>query len=169
MNANTLVVCSPVAGTAIALSAVPDPVFADAMVGPGVAVDPRRGQPGGLVTVSPIAGSLVKLKPHAFVVVDERGRGVLVHLGIDTVNLDGAGFVLLTAEGAELKAGEPVVRWSPDEVAERGMSPICPVIALDAAVAAVGQCAAGPVEPGAELFHWFAPSARPRGATDQPA
>jgi sugar PTS system EIIA component len=168
MNANTLVVCSPVAGTAIALNTVPDPVFADAMVGPGAAVDPQRGVPGGLITVSPIAGTLVKLKPHAFVVVDERGRGVLVHLGIDTVNLDGTGFDLLTAEGAELDAGEPVVRWSPDEVAERGMSPICPVIALDAAPAAVGQCATGPVGAGGELFHWFAPSARPRGVADQP-
>ena len=161
MNDNTLIVYSPMAGIAIALNTVPDPVFADAMVGPGAAVDPRRGVLGGLVTVSPIAGTLVKLKPHAFVVVDEHGRGVLVHLGIDTVNLDGTGFDLLAAEGADLAAGEPVVRWSPDDVAEKGMSPICPVIALDAAPAAVSRCADGLVEAGGELFHWFAPSARP--------
>ncbi|HEY3868074.1 MAG TPA: PTS glucose transporter subunit IIA [Actinocrinis sp.] len=166
MNAKNLIVYSPMAGTAIALRTVPDPVFADAMVGPGAAVDPRRGAGDGLVTVSPIAGTLVKLKPHAFVVVDEGGRGVLVHLGIDTVNLDGTGFDLLTAEGAELKAGEPVVRWSPDDVARQGMSPICPVIALDAAPAAVGRCATGPVQAGGELFHWFAPTARSRGAAD---
>lgn len=161
MNANTLIVLSPVEGTAIPLSTVPDPVFAEAMVGPGVAVDPGRGpEDGPLTVVSPIAGTLVKLKPHAFVVVDAGGRGVLVHVGIDTVNLDGAGFRLLVEEGAQVAAGMPVLRWDPVQTADRGLSPICPVIALDAAPAAVGRQAHGSVAAGGELFHWYAPAVR---------
>jgi PTS system glucose-specific IIA component len=148
-----LVVGAPLPGTAIALSAVPDPVFAQAMVGPGAAVDPRRGP---VTAVSPIAGTLVKLKPHAFVVVDATGRGVLVHLGIDTVNLDGAGFELLAVEGAEVEAGAPMIRWNPAEVAAAGLSPVCPVIALDAPADAVETVAAGMIEPGCALFHWSA-------------
>jgi PTS system N-acetylglucosamine-specific IIA component len=148
-----LLVGAPLAGIAIALGDVPDPVFAQAMVGPGAAVDPERGP---LTAVSPIAGTLVKLKPHAFVVVGIDGRGVLVHLGIDTVNLDGAGFQLLAAEGALLAAGDPVIRWNPAEIEQRGLSPVCPVIALDATAAAVGSVAAGEIEPGRTLFQWAA-------------
>jgi PTS system glucose-specific IIA component len=146
-----LLVGAPLAGTAIELRDVPDPVFAQAMVGPGAAVDPERAP---LTVVSPIAGTLVKLKPHAFVVAGQGGRGVLVHLGIDTVNLDGAGFELLAVEGTQVAAGTPVVRWNPAEIEARGLSPVCPVIALDAAVAAVGAVAVGPIEPGRTLFQW---------------
>ena len=150
-TAATLVVCAPVPGMAIALGAVPDPVFAEAMVGPGAAVDPRR-EPQ--TAVSPIAGTLVKLKPHAFVVADGFGRGVLVHLGIDTVNLDGEGFELLAVEGDPIEVGTPVIRWDPARVEAGGMSPVCPVIALDALADAVSQVALGPIEPGHPLFRW---------------
>jgi sugar PTS system EIIA component len=147
-----LLVGAPLAGIAIALRDVPDPVFAEAMVGPGAAVDPQRGPS---VVVSPIAGTLVKLKPHAFVVADECGRGVLVHLGIDTVNLDGAGFELLIEEGAMITAGTPVVRWNPAEVEAGGLSPVCPVIALDAPAGSVDGVASGIIGPGSTLFHWM--------------
>lgn len=151
MEAAVLLVGSPLAGTAIELRDVPDPVFAQAMVGPGAAVDPERAP---LTAYSPIAGTLVKLKPHAFVVAGRDGRGVLVHLGIDTVNLDGAGFELLAVEGTEIEAGDPVIRWNPAEIEAGGLSPICPVIALDAALTAVDSVAAGEIAPGATLFHW---------------
>jgi PTS system glucose-specific IIA component len=151
MDATVLLVGSPLPGTAIGLRDVPDPVFAQAMVGPGAAVDPERGP---LTAVAPIAGTLVKLKPHAFVVAGPDGRGVLVHLGIDTVNLDGAGFELLATEGAEVEAGAPMIRWNPAEIEAGGLSPICPVIALDAQAAAVGSVASGAIEPGVTLFQW---------------
>lgn len=148
---DTLLVGAPLAGTAIALSEVPDPVFAEAMVGPGGAVDPDR-RPS--TAHAPISGTLVKLKPHAFVVVGADGRGVLVHLGIDTVNLDGVGFELLAVEGTEVAAGTPVIRWNPAEVEASGLSPVCPVIALDAPIEAVEGVARGAIEPGSALFRW---------------
>lgn len=147
----TLPVLAPVPGRAVDLAEVPDPVFAGGMVGPGRAIDPDRGR---LTAVSPVTGTVVKAHPHAFVVVTGDGRGVLVHLGIDTVELAGAGFELLVAEGALVQAGDPVVRWDSAEVAAGGRSPSCPVIALDAPADALDLGPAGPVAGGAELFSW---------------
>jgi sugar PTS system EIIA component len=149
-----LVVAAPLAGAAVGLDEVPDPVFAGAMVGPGVAVDPERAPS---TVVAPIAGTLVKLKPHAFVVTTGSGaaeRGVLVHLGIDTVKMDGEGFTLLAAEGDTVEVGTPVVAWDPVAVEASGRSPVCPVIALDAQPGDLDTLADGPVAPGDPLFGW---------------
>ncbi len=147
-----LVVGSPVSGRVVGLAGVSDPVFAAAMVGPGTAVEPVRA-PGQVC--APVAGVLRKLKPHAFIVVTDDGHGVLVHLGIDTVRLDGAGFHLIATEGDWVAAGEPVVAWDPAAIATLGFSPICPVIALDATDDVLGDhIAHGPVEAGEPLFSW---------------
>ena len=100
---------------------MPDPVFAAEMVGAGVAIEPE----GGVVdAVSPVAGTVLKLHPHAFVVLTAEGAGVLVHLGIDTNQLEGEGFELLVAEKDAVEAGQPVTRWDPSDVVERGLSPM---------------------------------------------
>ncbi len=146
-----LVVAAPLAGTVMPLADVPDPVFADALVGPGLAIGPGLGQQ---VVASPIAGQLAKLKPHAFVVVGGDGRAVLVHLGIDTVRLSGDGFTLLATEGAVVDAGEPIVRWDPQTAADRGLSVVCPVVCLDAEPTAVTDPASGQIAAGDALFTW---------------
>jgi PTS system N-acetylglucosamine-specific IIA component len=144
-------VATPLSGTAITLAEVPDPVFSASMVGPGAAIDPERREQAAL---APIAGTLVKLKPHAFVIIDAGGRGVLVHLGIDTVNLEGAGFELIAVEGESVAAGQPVITWNPADIEAGGLSPICPVIALDAEADRIGALVLGPVRAGDQLFHW---------------
>ncbi|WP_067488545.1 PTS sugar transporter subunit IIA [Actinomadura hibisca] len=145
-------VLSPVAGRAVGLPGVPDPVFAQAMVGPGTAVDPER-KPGE--AIAPVSGKIVKLHPHAFVVVDAEGHGVLVHLGIDTVQLKGEGFRLLAGEGDEVTAGQALVAWDPAEIEAGGRSPICAVVALDAGADALSQVVdSGEVAKGTELFQW---------------
>jgi PTS system N-acetylglucosamine-specific IIA component len=145
-------VSSPLAGRAIGLDAVPDPVFSGAMVGPGTAVDPLR-EPGEVV--APVNGVVVSLHPHAFVVVDDEGRGVLIHLGIDTVQLNGEGFELLVAKGDTVCRGQAVVRWNPAAVEAAGKSPVCPVIALEAAAGSLGEIAVdGEVAVGDTLFNW---------------
>jgi sugar PTS system EIIA component len=146
-----LTVAAPVAGVVVALSEVPDPVFAGGLVGPGAAVVP---DPGAGPVVAPIAGELVKVKPHAFVVMSAGKLAVLVHLGIDTVRLDGTGFSVLAAAGQPVAAGDPVVRWDPAVVAAQGLATICPVVALDAAATAVELVAAGRVAAGDPLFTW---------------
>ena len=148
--AEALIVGSPVAGRVVAMRDVPDPVFAESIVGPGLAVDPDP-ELGGRV-VAPCAGVVVKLHPHAFgpsgpagdapaapgapaasgaPVASAAGRGVLVHLGIDTVQLKGEGFTLLVAEGDTVAAGQELVVWSPTVVSDGGRSPLVPVVALD--------------------------------------
>ncbi|WP_037914940.1 PTS sugar transporter subunit IIA [Actinacidiphila yeochonensis] len=146
------VVSSPMAGRVIALDAVPDPVFAGAMVGPGAAVDPPR-QPA--VAVAPVDGVLVSLHPHAFVVVDQEGHGVLVHLGIDTVQLNGQGFALLAAKGDTVARGQGLVHWDPRAVEASGKSPVCPVIALETSVESLDGLTTGvEVAAGDTLFNW---------------
>jgi PTS system glucose-specific IIA component len=150
--ADELQVLAPIPGRVLPLSEVPDPVFAGAMVGPGAAVDPPRGP---VQAVAPVDGRIVKLHPHAFVVVSASGRGVLVHLGIDTVQLQGEGFRLLAAEGDEVTAGTPLVEWDTAAVEAGGRSPVSPVIALDAPAEAIGDTVTtGQVEAGATLFVW---------------
>ncbi len=147
----TLSVLAPVPGRVLDLSVVPDPVFSAGMVGPGCAVDPDRGPQ---TAVTPVAGTVVKAHPHAFIVVTDDGRGVLVHLGIDTVELKGAGFELLVAERQRVQRAEPVVRWDPASVEAGGRSPVCPVIALDAPADAIEHASDGGVLAGGELFAW---------------
>ncbi|UBU14744.1 PTS sugar transporter subunit IIA [Nonomuraea gerenzanensis] len=144
-------VLAPMEGTAVGLAAVPDPVFSAGMVGPGTAIDPLRG-PGK--AVAPIAGKIMKLHPHAYVIVGDDGKGVLVHLGIDTVQLKGAGFQLLAAEGDRVSAGQPVVAWDPSAIEAGGRSPVCPVVALDALSEELTGVAEGAVHVGDELFVW---------------
>ncbi|MFC7343742.1 PTS sugar transporter subunit IIA [Saccharopolyspora griseoalba] len=121
---------SPVAGLTAPLADVPDPVFSQAMVGPGIAVKPTGGSSAA---VAPIAGKIATLHPHAFVVTGRDGASVLVHLGIDTVKLHGEGFELHAAKGDQVEAGQRIVTWNPTEVEELGYSSICPVVALEAA------------------------------------
>ncbi|MGY0487868.1 PTS sugar transporter subunit IIA [Streptomyces sp. WG-D5] len=145
-------VTSPLAGRAIGLSAVPDPVFSGAMVGPGTAIDPAREASDA---VAPVDGIVVSLHPHAFVVVDDQGHGVLTHLGIDTVQLNGEGFKLLVNKGDTVQRGQSVVRWDPAAVEAAGKSPICPVVALEATAESLSDVVeSGELKAGDALFGW---------------
>ncbi|MDI3423153.1 PTS sugar transporter subunit IIA [Streptomyces luteolus] len=145
-------VTSPLAGRAIGLSAVPDPVFSGAMVGPGTAIDPVR-EPSE--AVAPVAGIVVSLHPHAFVVVDDEGHGVLTHLGIDTVQLNGEGFELLVNKGDTVQRGQAIVRWDPAGVEAAGKSPVCPIVALEATADSLSNVVEdGDMKAGDELFGW---------------
>ncbi|MFE6759021.1 PTS glucose transporter subunit IIA [Streptomyces sp. NPDC057684] len=145
-------VTSPLAGRAIGLTAVPDPVFSGAMVGPGTAIDPVR-EPSA--AVAPVDGIVVSLHPHAYVVVDGEGHGVLTHLGIDTVQLNGEGFELLVNKGDTVQRGQEMVRWDPAAVEAAGKSPICPIVALEATAESLSDVIEdGDVKSGDALFGW---------------
>lgn len=142
-------VLAPCPGRVLPLSETGDPVFAAEMVGPGVAIDP---EPGDTTVVSPIAGKVVKLHPHAFVVLGADGVGVLVHLGINTVRLDGQGFEVLATEGATVAAGEPMVRWDPATITGEGITAMVPVVAMDRPKGSVPAPAAGAVATTGEVL-----------------
>ena len=125
-----MLLASPVAGTVRALSSVPDEVFAQGMVGPGVAIEPVRTAVQHVL--APVDGIVAALHPHAFAVRASDEHSVLVHLGIDSVTLAGAGFETHVTAGQQVRAGERIVTWSPLDVAAGGRSTICPVVALQA-------------------------------------
>lgn len=151
-----VIVRAPLSGTVQPLSAVPDAVFAEQMVGAGAAVEPSGAGP--VRVVSPVDGTVAKLHPHAFVVLTAAGTGILVHLGIDTVRLAGEGFTLHTGEGSSVAAGDVVVTFDPTAVRARGLSAICPVVVLDSTPDSVDlgvdRPTTGAVAAGDVLFTW---------------
>lgn len=151
---NSTDVLAPVAGRAVALADVPDPVFAGGMVGYGAAIDPPHRV---IDAVAPVAGTILKLLPHAYVIMTPDNVGVLVHLGLDTVQLQGAGFTALAAQGDAVVAGQPVITYDVPAIVAAGYSPVVPVVVMDerdpanvAVADAVGS--GGPLESGATLF-----------------
>lgn len=152
-SAAALAVLAPVGGRVVPLAAVPDPVFATGLVGSGAAIDPVPG--GRSEAIAPLSGTVFRLHPHAVVIRAEPGAAVLVHLGIDTVQLAGAGFEPRVAENDEVTAGDPIVTWDPAQVAATGRSPLCVVVALNAAAGSlVGMTAGGSVRSRSTLFTW---------------
>jgi PTS system glucose-specific IIA component len=150
----SLEILSPVAGRVVPITEVPDPVFAQAMVGPGVAVQPAGGRSDA---VAPVDGTVATLHPHAYVVATEDGKAVLVHLGIDTVKEKGEGFTLHVVKGEQVRAGQPIVSWDPEAVTAAGYSAIVPVVALDASADVLsGLDAERDVTAGEKLFGWDA-------------
>ena len=112
-------ILAPLDGTVVDLEKVPDEVFAQKMVGDGVAIDPS-----GEIAVAPVAGTLVKLSPggHAFGIAADNGVELIVHLGLDTIELEGAGFENIATEGQVVQIGTPIVRF--DRATIEGMDKI---------------------------------------------
>jgi PTS system glucose-specific IIA component len=153
VSASPVQVLAPCPGRVLAMAEVPDPVFAEEMVGPGVAIEP---DPGPTTVVSPIAGKVVKVLPHAFAVLGD-GVGVLVHLGINTVRLEGEGFEVLATQGSEVAAGDPMISWDPSTLpssaAGQDVSPVVPVVLMDGKKGSVtSEAIGGPVAAGDLLF-----------------
>ncbi|MET0451797.1 MAG: PTS glucose transporter subunit IIA [Mycobacterium sp.] len=125
---STTQVLAPVAGRAVPLQDVPDPVFSQGMVGYGAAIDPPRGV---VDAVAPVSGKLLRLMPHAYVIMTPDNVGVLVHLGLDTVALNGEGFVTHVNQGDDVSAGQVIITYDVPAVAAKGLNPIVPVVVMD--------------------------------------
>lgn len=121
-------VLAAVTGRAIPLSEVPDPVFSQGMVGYGAAIDPS---PEVVDAVAPVSGKLLKLLPHAYVIMTSENVGVLVHLGVDTVGLNGAGFTAHVNQGDTVNAGQVMITYDVPAIVAAGLSPIVPVVVMD--------------------------------------
>ena len=149
----TLAVASPVEGTVVGLHRGPDVVFRDELVGAGAAVEPPATT-DRTVVLAPVAGTLATLRPHAFVVATADGVGILVHVGIDTVGLRGAGFELHVSRGDTVEQGTPVLTVDLASVRAAGLAVTCPVVVLDAPAGSVRTPTGEAVRAGVELFRW---------------
>ncbi|KLU61582.1 glucose-specific phosphotransferase enzyme IIA component [Peptococcaceae bacterium CEB3] len=120
---------APVSGKVLELAQVPDQVFAQKMAGDGIAIEAE-----GDLVLAPADGKLsfIFRTNHAFGMVLGNGVEILVHVGIDTVNLNGEGFERLAEEGAMLRAGDRVLKIRRKTLAEKGMSFVTPVVISNA-------------------------------------
>jgi PTS system beta-glucosides-specific IIC component len=120
---------SPLDGTIVALSDVPDPVFSRGTLGPGIAVIPS-----GNTAYAPGSGVVVAAQPtgHAFGLLLDSGVEVLIHVGIDTVKLKGAGFDVHVTKGQRVTAGTPLVTFDRTVIEAAGYPLVTPIIILNA-------------------------------------
>lgn len=140
---------APLTGRLLPLAAVPDPVFAQGMVGQGFAVEASEGR-----LVAPVAGRVLQVFPggHAIVLGGPRGLELILHIGLDTVELKGRGFRPSCRDGQEVAAGETLVEFDCPEIAKTGRSLISPcVIANSDLVAGIVLAAGERVRAGTDI------------------
>ncbi len=118
-------VAVPLAGEVVALSEVPDPTFGEGMLGQGIAVKPTDG-----IVYAPIAGEVTTLFPtkHAIGITGKNGIEVLIHFGLNTVELDGKGFTTYISEGDQVEAGDLLMKADIKTIEDAGYPTITPVI-----------------------------------------
>ena len=119
---------APLAGWVLPLGAIPDPVFAEGMMGPGLAIDPI-----GDTLHAPCDGTILTVHAagHAVTLGLGDGVAVLMHIGIDTVAMAGKGFTPLVAPGDAVRAGDPLIRFDLDAVVLGASAAVTPVIVVE--------------------------------------
>jgi len=141
---------SPVEGIVVPLDEVPDPVFSKGIVGLGVGVDPT-----GDTVFAPAAGKVLVAQPtgHAFGLMLDGGIEMLIHVGIDTVNLAGKGFDVKVKAGDRVEAGTPLVTFDRAIIEEAGYSLVTPVLVTNPKkFGSIDQAATGHVAVGDALI-----------------
>ena len=120
-----IVLLAPLQGWCAALDETPDAVFAGRMLGDGVLIDPISN-----VVHAPCDGEIVSLpaSKHAVVVRSAEGAEILIHVGVDTVTLQGVGFTTHVAVGEQVRTGQPLLTFDPDLLAHHGRSLLTPMV-----------------------------------------
>lgn len=115
-------------GKLVSLKDVPDPVFAEKMLGDGIAILPTEG-----IVSSPVDGNIAALPStgHACGIITKSGLELLIHVGIDTVEMQGKGFEALAQRGDTVRTGQTIIEFDLNEIERAGKSPISPVIATN--------------------------------------
>ncbi|QUH20123.1 PTS sugar transporter subunit IIA [Alkaliphilus sp. B6464] len=122
---NVLVVGAPLTGRLINIEEVPDEVFAGKMVGDGMAIEPVEGK-----VVSPVDGEVIQVFPtkHAIGIKSTNGVEILIHIGLETVSLDGKGFETHINVGDEVKKGQLILTFDLEYIKSNAKSTISPIV-----------------------------------------
>ncbi|MET3468442.1 glucose PTS transporter subunit IIA [Microbacterium sp. 1262] len=140
---------APVAGEVVPLDRVDDPVFGGGILGDGVAI-----RPSASAVYAPLSGVVSSLLPskHAFGITGDDGVEILVHVGLDTVKLDGAPFVAHVAQGDRVERGQLILEADLEAIHLAGFDTITPVVVLNGDAFEVVEALTGPVEAGTGIF-----------------
>lgn len=138
-------ILSPMTGEAVGLGEVPDPVFSQKIVGDGMAVIPSEGK-----LLSPVDGEIISVADtkHAYGLRTAEGLELLIHVGLETVHLNGECFQVFVKPGDKVKAGDLLAEVDLAYLKERGINPITPVLACGGFQGQQLNAAAGPVQAG---------------------
>ncbi|PFN95895.1 PTS sugar transporter [Bacillus sp. AFS076308] len=118
-------ILQPLEGQLVPIETVPDPVFSQKMMGDGFAIQPTKG-----TVVSPVDGKVISIFPtkHAVSLLDHKGKEILIHVGIETVNLKGEGFTSFVKDGQTVKKGQKLLEVDFEFIQEKVPSIITPVV-----------------------------------------
>ena len=121
-------IVAPCTGKTMPLSAVPDEVFAQELLGKGIAIEPAEGR-----FFAPVSGKIQSVTDsrHAFTLLSDAGTDVLVHIGVDTVSLAGEGFVAHVSAGEMVEVGQLMAEADIDLIRSRGLLAICSVVVTE--------------------------------------
>lgn len=138
-------ILSPMTGEAVGLGEVPDPVFSQKIVGDGMAVIPSEGK-----LLSPVDGEIISVADtkHAYGLRTAEGLELLIHVGLETVHLNGECFQVFVKPGDKVKAGDLLAEVDMAYLKERGINPITPVLVCGGFQGQQLNAAAGPVQAG---------------------
>lgn len=142
--AETGAVYAPVSGTVEETGSIPDPVFACEAMGKTVAIWPSSGE-----VFAPISGTVTAAMPHALGIMGDDGIEILIHVGVDTVNMKGEGFTVFAKGGEHVEVGTPLLSFDRSKVAGAGYKDIVMIIVTNSddypelAKVAKGDLAAG--------------------------
>lgn len=120
-----LQILAPVEGQIVKIEDVPDEVFAKKILGEGIAIMPSSGE-----YVSPISGELVTVHPHAYGIRHNSGLQLLLHIGIDTINLKGEGFKVFCKENSQIEVGNKLVKVDIKKISPKVKSLISPIVII---------------------------------------
>jgi PTS system glucose-specific IIA component len=145
---NTINIIAPLAGEIIAIEDVPDVVFAEKIVGDGIAI-----RPTGNKLVAPCDGEIGKIfeTNHAFSLESDSGIELFVHFGIDTVELKGEGFTRVAQEGQKVKAGDTIIEFDLELLKDKAKSVLTPVVISNMDEIKELQKMSGTVEVGTDI------------------
>ena len=137
---SSIVVTAPFSGKLVPLSEVPDETFAGGVLGEGIAIEPSDG-----LFCSPVDGTVETIAEtkHAIGFAADNGLEILVHVGLETVSLNGEGFEILVKEGDRVKAGQPVAKADLALIRERGLKTITSIVVTGGADEKELHCAEG--------------------------
>jgi PTS system glucose-specific IIA component len=123
-------ITAPLTGRIFSLENVPDPVFSQKMMGEGFAIEPTNGE-----VVAPIDGEIVQLfhTKHAIGLKTENGAEIIIHVGLETVAMEGEGFTAHVKEGSKVKKGDKLLTVDLEKVREKAKSTVTPVVVTNSA------------------------------------